>query len=118
MLFLLLHSLFIFPNICYTLLFTIHQEISELQSLPPAASYRYFTIEQRMCLSASSRNVFYFTGKQFPAKLKKNLDIIKAFFMQEMGLEPTRYCYHRHLKPARLPIPPLLRTNDILPFQR
>ena len=30
--------------------------------------------------------------------------------MQEMGLEPTRYCYHRHLKPARLPIPPLLRT--------
>ncbi|MGN0389808.1 MAG: hypothetical protein ACI4L2_03260, partial [Wujia sp.] len=22
-------------------------------------------------------------------------------------LEPTRYCYHRHLKPARLPIPPL-----------
>ena len=35
--------------------------------------------------------------------------------MQEMGLEPTRYCYHRHLKPARLPIPPLLRTNDILP---
>ena len=33
---------------------------------------------------------------------------------REMGLEPTRYCYHRHLKPARLPIPPLLRTNDIL----
>ena len=28
--------------------------------------------------------------------------------MQKMGLEPTRYCYHRHLKPARLPIPPLL----------
>ena len=34
--------------------------------------------------------------------------------MQEMGLEPTRYCYHRHLKPARLPIPPLLRTDYIL----
>ncbi len=34
--------------------------------------------------------------------------------MQKMGLEPTRYCYHRHLKPARLPIPPLLRTYDIL----
>ena len=34
--------------------------------------------------------------------------------MQEMGLEPTRSCDHRHLKPARLPIPPLLRTNDIL----
>ena len=25
-----------------------------------------------------------------------------------MGLEPTRSCDHRHLKPARLPIPPLL----------
>ena len=35
--------------------------------------------------------------------------------MQEMGLEPTRYCYHRHLKPARLPISPLLLTDDIVP---
>ena len=26
-----------------------------------------------------------------------------------MGLEPTRSCDHRHLKPARLPIPPFLR---------
>ena len=35
--------------------------------------------------------------------------------VQEAGLEPARYCYHRHLKPARLPIPPLphfvLRTT-------
>ncbi len=34
--------------------------------------------------------------------------------MQEKGLEPSLYCYNRHLKPARLPIPPLLRTFDIL----
>ena len=34
--------------------------------------------------------------------------------MQEMGLEPTRCCHHRHLKPARLPIPPFLRTKTIL----
>lgn len=36
--------------------------------------------------------------------------------MQEMGLEPTRYCYHRHLKPARLPIPPFLHelTKNII----
>ena len=27
-----------------------------------------------------------------------------------MGLEPTRHCCHRHLKPARLPIPPLLHN--------
>ncbi len=30
------------------------------------------------------------------------------YLVQEMGLEPTRSCDHRHLKPARLPIPPLL----------
>ena len=34
--------------------------------------------------------------------------------MQKMGLEPTRYCYHRHLKPARLPIPPLLLGTLII----
>ena len=38
------------------------------------------------------------------------------YIVQEMGLEPTRYCYHRHLKPARLPIPPLLRTKYILAY--
>ena len=32
--------------------------------------------------------------------------------MQEMGLEPTRPCGHRHLKPARLPIPPLLQFSS------
>ena len=51
----ILHSLFIFPDICYTLLFTIRQEISELQSLPPTASYRYFTKEQKMCLGTFLR---------------------------------------------------------------
>ena len=34
--------------------------------------------------------------------------------VQKMGLEPTRPCGHRHLKPARLPIPPLLQANRIL----
>ena len=33
--------------------------------------------------------------------------------MQEKGLEPSLYCYNRHLKPARLPIPPFLRTVDL-----
>ncbi len=31
--------------------------------------------------------------------------------VRRMGLEPTRYCYHRHLKPARLPIPPPPHKN-------
>ena len=35
-----------------------------------------------------------------------------------MGLEPTRYCYHRHLKPARLPIPPLLHLLLSLRFYK
>ena len=29
------------------------------------------------------------------------------FMVPEAGLEPVWYCYHWHLKPARLPIPPL-----------
>ena len=36
-------------------------------------------------------------------------------FVQKMGLEPTRSCDHRHLKPARLPIPPLLRFVCTVP---
>ena len=28
--------------------------------------------------------------------------------VQEAGLEPAQSCDHRHLKPARLPIPPFL----------
>ena len=42
----------------------------------------------------------------------------------KVGIEPTRYCYHRILSPARLPIPPLkqlyngvsetIRTSDPL----
>ena len=38
--------------------------------------------------------------------------------MQEKGLEPSRHCCHRHLKPARLPIPPFLHelTKVIIPL--
>ena len=36
--------------------------------------------------------------------------------MQEAGLEPARYCYHRHLKPARLPIPPFLHLKENMKF--
>ena len=39
---------------------------------------------------------------------RKLLRFVYKKRMQEMGLEPTRSCDHRHLKPARLPIPPLL----------
>ena len=36
--------------------------------------------------------------------------MLQVFIMQKMGLEPTQSCDHRHLKPARLPIPPLLHS--------
>lgn len=36
--------------------------------------------------------------------------------MQEKRLELSWYCYHTDLNRARLPIPPFLRTNDILSF--
>ena len=60
---------------------------------------------------------FYVIGTKFPItqkcdKYKHCIYRIKKI-MQKMGLEPTRYCYHRHLKPARLPIPPLLRTTKL-----
>ena len=32
--------------------------------------------------------------------------------MQEAGLEPAQSCDHRHLKPARLPIPPFLHILE------
>ena len=60
----------------------------------------------------TSEHIFYFTSKQKTpiqnsALQGYNIHLDKKI-MQEMGLEPTRSCDHRHLKPARLPIPPLL----------
>lgn len=40
-----------------------------------------------------------------------SVSFLSKKIMQKMGLEPTRYCYHRHLKPARLPIPPFLHIK-------
>ena len=55
------------------------------------------------------------TGAQKVNKQKENpVCKYRVFNMQKMGLEPTRYCYHMDLNHARLPIPPLLRTNSIL----
>ena len=51
------------------------------------------------------------------ASLRSTRLSLKPFFkemMQKKGLEPSRHCCHRHLKPARLPIPPLLRTRCII----
>ena len=36
--------------------------------------------------------------------------------VQEKRLELSWYCYHTDLNRARLPIPPFLRTNDIVSF--
>lgn len=37
-----------------------------------------------------------------------------SLLMQEMGLEPTRYCYHKILSLARLPVPTLPHIFDFL----
>lgn len=40
--------------------------------------------------------------------------------MRAVGVEPTRYCYHRILNPARLPIPPRplnVLTTRLLSYQ-
>ena len=59
------------------------------------------------------RRILFYRNRSI-GKIKKKPSIKASSKMQEMGLEPTRHCCHRHLKPARLPIPPLLRTNDIV----
>ena len=46
----------------------------------------------------SKKDPRFYKRESFPTKIKK---------VRKAGLEPARYCYHRHLKPARLPIPPL-----------
>lgn len=38
--------------------------------------------------------------------------VSEATVVGEGGLEPPRPCGHWHLKPARLPIPPLARSNQ------
>ena len=43
---------------------------------------------------------------------KKSFLIHSESSMRRMGLEPTRCCHHRHLKPARLPIPPSPRLCE------
>ncbi len=42
---------------------------------------------------------------------KKKSRIFGTFYLQKMGVEPTRYCYHTDLNRARLPIPPLLQEQ-------
>ena len=45
---------------------------------------------------------------------EKSLEKSRLFLknvMRKMGLEPTRYCYHKILSLARLPIPTLPQTH-------
>lgn len=45
--------------------------------------------------------------KDIARRNRKNaLAFTSAFMVRGMGLEPTQYCYHWNLNPARLPIPP------------
>ena len=43
----------------------------------------------------------------FRGKRKKPWNSRLLYFLRKMGLEPTRYCYHKILSLARLPIPTL-----------
>ena len=46
------------------------------------------------------------TRESFSIKVSRDF-----LLLQEAGLEPALCCHNRHLKPARLPIPPLLRID-------
>ena len=53
----------------------------------------------------------YIENKIVENKYRTEVSLYKdKKIVQEAGLEPARYCYHRHLKPARLPIPPFLHN--------
>ena len=39
-------------------------------------------------------------------KLTRSHSHSHSFFVPGVGLEPTQYCYHWCLRPARLPVPP------------
>ena len=67
---------------------------------------------------------FHLADAAFAASQKKNRSFLKANFLKNLfffcvcgliashicmpatGIEPVRYCYHRILSPARLPVPP------------
>ena len=62
------------------------------------------------CCHVAAMSIYFLF---FCTKKKKSFDF---FFVQKMGLEPTRHCCHRHLKPARLPIPPFLHKPNVSPL--
>ena len=79
---------------------------------------------------------FHLADAAFAASKKKNRFFLKTSFLKNLfffcvcgliashicmpatGIEPVRYCYHRILSPARLPVPPRRRTRRINNGQR
>ena len=58
----------------------------------------------------------------FPKKEKSEWSKVHSDVVQVVGIEPTRYHYHRILSPARLPVPPHLHVErknyDTIKFLR
>src|SRR5690606_11804090 len=52
--------------------------------------------------------------KSMPRKKVGPRRIEASAFVREGGLEPPHPCEYWHLKPARLPIPPLARVSEII----
>ena len=52
-------------------------------------------------------------------KTKKERHVLKRVFLvvHEAGVEPARPCEHWHLKPASLPIPPLVHQVGVEEFR-
>ena len=46
------------------------------------------------------------------------LRVTRFVLMRKMGLEPTRHCCHKILSLARLPVPTLPRTTEIISLSR
>ena len=67
-------------------------------------------IQKWWILTGSNRRPPACKTGALPAELRTHKNIWSL--VPKAGIEPARYCYHRILSPARLPIPPLRQFKD------
>ena len=66
---------------------------------------RYWIYRRGSCMGAQDSHASGAANVSHQIK-KGHLRVSFFYLVPVVGVEPTRYCYHRILSPARLPIPP------------
>ena len=65
---------------------------------------RYWIYRRESCMGAQDSHAS--GAANVLHQIKKDTRRCPFYLVPVVGVEPTRYCYHRILSPARLPIPP------------